>query len=59
MAEVVLASLDERARNCTFELAGGKPGEHSATSPGAAPPSTLFASLRPEWEEEQFLFVAQ
>ena len=50
---MVLASLDARARNCTFELAGGTPRE-LLFSPG-----TLFANLRSEWDEEQFPQVAQ
>tara|TARA_B100000795_G_scaffold96475_1_gene70792 strand:- start:19 stop:195 length:177 start_codon:yes stop_codon:yes gene_type:complete len=58
VAEVmVLASLDARARNCTFELAGGKPGE----LPGEPllSPGTLFANIRSEWDEEQFPQMAQ
>ena len=50
----MLASLDARARNCTFELAGGgKPGEP------LLPPGKLFANIRSEWDEEQFLQMAQ
>ena len=54
VAEVmVLASLDARARNCTFELAGGRPGEP------LLPPGTLFANIRSEWDTEQFPQMAQ
>ena len=50
---MVLASLDARARNCTFELAGGRPGEP------LLPPGTLFANIRSEWDTEQFPQMAQ
>lgn len=45
-AVCVRAALDPRARNCTFELACGKPS--------AAPVADLFGELRPEWDVKTF-----